>query len=312
MSGYLGIDTSNYTTSVALFDSESREVINQKKLLPVDDGACGLMQSKALFEHIRQLPSVVEAAFSCYSGGFLSAVGVSTRPRDAEGSYMPVFLAGQAVAQSVASANRIPCFAFSHQVGHILAALYSVDKLELRHDRFLAFHVSGGTTEVLLVTPDPETVVRCEIVAKSLDLKAGQAIDRVGTMLGLHFPCGMELDKMAVSGESKSVKATMKGADCCLSGIENIAQKMMQSGAAANDIARYCIEAVSSAIDAMTSAVLKTYGNLPLIYAGGVMSNSIISSRMKEKYGGLFAPPAFSSDNAVGIAIAAAIKDNQL
>jgi N6-L-threonylcarbamoyladenine synthase len=312
MSSYLGIDTSNYTTSAAIYNLNSGEIINKKKLLPVEDGACGLMQSKALFEHIRQLPEIIEAAFSCYSKGKIDAVGVSVRPRDVEGSYMPVFLSGRAVARGIASSKRVPCYEFSHQAGHILAALYSADKLSLKDEKFIAFHVSGGTTEALLVTPDKENIVKCEIIAKSLDLKAGQAIDRIGTMLKIPFPCGAQLDRLALSGCCKPVKPTMKGADCCLSGIENKAQNMVTSGAKKEDIARYAVEAVCAAIDKMTEIVLDKFGPLPILYAGGVMSNSIISKRMNEKYGGLFAKPELSSDNAVGIAIAAAIKDNQL
>lgn len=310
MSVYLGIDTSNYTTSAAVFDDNGGKMISKKRLLPVEDNAVGLMQSKALFYHTKQLPEVINEAFGEYykRGGSrddIRAVCVSTRPRNVDGSYMPVFLAGAAAAKATAAVLNVPCYETAHQIGHVLAALYSADRLDLAHERFLAFHVSGGTTEALLVSPDENELIKCDIAAQSLDLKAGQAIDRIGVMMGLHFPAGLELDKLALCGRlTAKPHPTLKGADCCLSGLENICKKMYENNESAENTARFAIEYIYETIAAMSCRLTEKYGNLPFVYAGGVMSNSIISERLK-KNGGIFAAPEFSSDNAAGVAIAA-------
>lgn len=189
----LGIDTSNYTTSAALWRDGT--VKQKKKLLPVREGELGLRQSDAVFHHVRQLPEVLAAL--PLKGTSLSAVGVSTRPRSREGSYMPCFLAGAGTAKAISMTAGVPLFEFSHQQGHIAAALYSAGRLDLLKGRFLAFHVSGGTTEAVLAEPDETEFFHVEIVARSLDLKGGQAVDRVGRMLGLSFPAGPEMERLA-------------------------------------------------------------------------------------------------------------------
>lgn len=303
----LGIDTSNYTTSAAVFDEEKCEIIQQKKLLPVKEGELGLRQSDAVFAHVKQLGDIVEKLFSEEKYD-ITAVGVSTRPRDIEGSYMPCFLVGDMVTKTVSSVLGVPRYEFSHQQGHIAAALYSAGRLDLLNEKFIAFHLSGGTTEALLVTPDEERIVRCEKIAGSADLKAGQAVDRVGVMLGLHFPAGKYLEELALSSTVKyKIKPTMKGAECCLSGIENKCRKMLDSGEKREDIALFCLKSVEAALCGMTDALISEYGKLPLIYAGGVMSNKIIRKTIEEKYNGIFALPEFSSDNAAGIAVLASV-----
>ena len=183
---YLGIDTSNYTTSVALFDSITGRMKQQKKLLPVASGNLGLRQSDAVFHHTRQLPELVEMLTSEIK---LDGIGVSVKPRLAEGSYMPCFLCGEGLARSVSALTGTPVYRTSHQTGHILAALFSAGKTEFVNRKFIAFHVSGGTTDCLLCSPDSENIINILQTGSSLDLKAGQAVDRVGLMLGLDFRC---------------------------------------------------------------------------------------------------------------------------
>ena len=180
---FLGIDTSNYTTSAALFDGQ-RVLENRKLLLPVKPGEKGLRQSDAVFHHVRQLPQVLGPLLEGLEAP-PGAVGVSVSPTTAEGSYMPCFLVGKNTAGLLGQAWKAPVEHFSHQQGHIAAALYSAGRLELLERRFLAFHVSGGTTEALLVQPDGEGMPHITLAAHSLDLKAGQAVDRVGLLLGL-------------------------------------------------------------------------------------------------------------------------------
>lgn len=310
MSIYLGIDTSNYTTSTAFYDAETCTMMQQKHLLPVKSGQKGLRQSDAVYLHLKQLPELMEKLLSGVSVP-IAAVGVSVRPRDLEGSYMPCFEAGQCTARAVAASLHVPVYSFSHQAGHIAAALYSADKLDWLERSFVAFHLSGGTTEAVLCRPG-NGAPHVELLYSSLDLKAGQAVDRVGLLLGLPFPAGSALEKLSQqSDRSFSIRPSMKEGNCSLSGIENQCGAMHARGEPDADIARYCICAISAALDGMTRAVRARYPDVPLLYAGGVMSNSDIRADFTKRYGAVFARPGFSSDNAAGLAVLAMRKVKQ-
>lgn len=311
MPEFIGIDTSNYTTSVAIYNSDTNKVCQVKKLLPVKEGQLGLRQSDAVFHHTKQLPEMIEKLFSEYSFSYLKCVSASVRPRNIDGSYMPCFLCGEGLARSLSVIQKIPIYRTSHQVGHILAALYSANSLNLINERFISFHVSGGTTDCLLCEPDNSDIIKITEVGTSLDLKAGQAIDRVGLMLGLKFPCGAELEKLAYMADKEfKVKAVIKNTDCCLSGLENKCRKMIDDGEKSQNIAKYCLEYVAETIISMTDEVIKIYGNLPLVFAGGVMSDKIIKQKIISHFGkAYFAKPEFSCDNAVGIAIYGYLKN---
>lgn len=309
MGEYLGLDASNYTTSAAVYDSLSGKIRQNKKLLPVKPGEKGLRQSDALFHHIKQLPEVSEALLE---NSDICAAAASVRPRNVEGSYMPCFLAGETSARLISASRHIPFYPTSHQVGHILAALYSADRLSLlySHKPFIAFHLSGGTTDCLLCEYDPGEVIKCREIGTSLDLKAGQAVDRVGVMLGLSFPCGKELEKLACRSSRKfKIAPSIRGGNCSLSGLENICKKMFDDGEEPCDIALYCLKYIEAALIKMTEAAISNYGELPLIYAGGVMSNLIIRKGIENRFSAHFADPEFSSDNAAGIALYAYIKE---
>jgi len=305
MPDFLGIDTSNYTTSAAVYSSEENKIYQAKKLLPVKKGELGLRQSDAVFHHTKQLPEMMEELFENNPIGRISAVSASFRPRNAEGSYMPCFLCGEGLARSFAAANRIPLYRTSHQIGHILAALYSADRLELVNQRFIAFHVSGGTTDCLLCQPDKENILDISQIGSSLDLKAGQAVDRTGVMLGLEFPCGKELERLAENADKRfKIKINLKDGNCCLSGVENKCGSMMKSGEKPQNIAAYCLEYIAGTILEMTSYATEKYGTLPLVFAGGVMSDMIIRKRIISRFpDASFALPEFSCDNAAGTAI---------
>ncbi len=309
MSVYLGLDTSNYTTSVCLYDSENGSVISKRKLLPVREGELGLRQSDAVFHHVQQLPGLFEEAFAEYAGD-IRAIGVSSRPRAVDGSYMPCFTVGLTAARVLSQSMRVPFYTFSHQQGHIAAALYSIGRLDLIDQPHIAFHVSGGTTEALAVNTDGG-FLDTRLIAKTLDLNAGQLIDRTGVMLGLPFPCGKELEKLALCCDERiKPKVTLKGADCCLSGGENMAKKLMDEGKSPAYIARFIIEFICGAVEKMSERIREEFGDLPFVYAGGVMSDSIIRERLTARSDCLFALPEYSCDNAAGIAVLASIKDN--
>ena len=313
----LGIDTSNYTTSAAWYDTERGAILQRKQLLPVPEGQAGLRQSDAVFHHVRQLPALTEQLAQDAGGTICpDAIGVSVSPRSAEGSYMPCFLAGLGAARMLAAAEGIPLHQTSHQVGHILAALFSADCLSWLDcpDRpFLAFHVSGGTTDCVRCTPDETDILRIEPVSSSLDLKAGQAIDRVGLMLGLRFPCGIELEALANQSDSKQkMHITLRNGCCSLSGLQNQCEAMQKKGVSAPDIAKYCLNSVAAAVRAMTEDALHRKGDMPVLFAGGVMSDRLIQSQLAAiQTQTAFAEPAFSCDNAAGTAIFAARKEMQ-
>lgn len=311
MSYYLGIDTSNYTTSVALYNDESNEIISKKKLLPVKSGEKGIRQSDAIFHHTVQLPELIEDLFKGFNVE-IKGIGVSVKPCNEKGSYMPCFLSGISVALSLANAMNIPLYEFSHQDGHIAAALYSSDKLDLIYEDFLAFHISGGTSQALLVKPN-KMYFETFKVSDSLDLKAGQAVDRVGIMLGLDFPCGPELEKLAHSSNKplKKIKVFRRDGNFSLSGVENKCKKMLEDKETAEDISMYCLSYIYSALDDTVCELLSVNGNVPIVFSGGVMSNKIIRNEFENNYNCYFAEPQFSADNACGVAVLASICDKR-
>jgi N6-L-threonylcarbamoyladenine synthase len=308
MDALLGLDTSCYTTSAAAVDMQGKVIAFSRMLLPVESGQRGLRQSKAVFAHVRQIPEVVSKLMGQMPPEYsIAGVCASDAPRDEEGSYMPVFRVGSGYGQSLAATLRVPFFTTSHQQGHIAAALYSIDRLDLIDQPFIAFHVSGGTTEAILVN-EGEGLLSTRLIAKTLDLNAGQLIDRVGVMLGLRFPCGRELEQLAVQCDEKiSIKPTLKGLDCCLSGGENQCRKLLESGKSPQYVARYAIEYILSAVSGMTERIAAEYRGMKVVFAGGVMSDSIIRDRMTERFDCLFAKPSFSSDNAAGVAVLASL-----
>ena len=305
MPEFLGVDTSNYTTSAAVYISEENRIVQKKRLLPVKQGELGLRQSDAVFHHTKQLPDMIEQLCEAYSFKSPAAVSASARPRNIEGSYMPCFLCGEGFARSYSALQQIPLYTTSHQIGHVLAALYSAEKLGLVRERFIAFHVSGGTTDCLLCEPDTDMLMKVTEIGTSLDLKAGQAVDRTGVMLGLRFPCGSELEKLANCADKKfKVKPVLKDGSCCLSGVENKCAAMLKDGEKPENIARFCIDTITAAVIGMTDCAIEKHGELPLVFAGGVMSDKIIRDAVISRYpDAAFAEPEFSCDNAAGVAI---------
>ena len=304
---FVGIDTSNYTTSVAVCDFDGTIIANLKAPLAVKSGERGLRQSDAVFAHIKNLPELMDRLSIVLQDYKALAVGVSATPRMSEGSYMPCFLSGVAAAHSFASENRIPIYKTAHQNGHVMAALYSSGKAEeLLTKRFIAFHVSGGTTEVLLVTPRvDERIFDIELVGETEDINAGQAIDRIGVMLGLDFPAGRELETLANGYIGTFEKRKISVTDCCcnLSGVENIAKKLIENGDSKEKIAAFTFDFIQRTLCEMASQALDRYGEMPILFAGGVMSNKLMRAAISEQFEAYFAEPEFSADNAAGVAL---------
>ena len=322
---WVGFDTSNYTTSAAACtrseDGEITVIANCKAPLPVAEGARGLRQSDAVFAHTKNLPLVIRQLREILEAGNyrINAVGVSATPRDAADSYMPCFLTGIIAAESFAAGSGTEVHRFSHQSGHIMAALYSSGALsegKLLTDDFLAFHVSGGTTEAVVAHPR-EGGFDVEIKGYGADLHAGQVIDRVGVMMGLDFPCGKALEELAVQNTQSlpQIKTSVKDGVCHLSGLENQAAALWKQTADPALVAAYTLTTIGKSLRKMTDqlqAMRAEQGEkpLPVVYAGGVMSNKFIRPILTKGAGWrvYFSEPAFSADNAAGTAILCALR----
>lgn len=315
---YVGFDTSNYTTSAAITVMDEaghpQVVANVKIPLPVSEGALGLRQSDAVFAHVKNLPDAIRQLREVIRERELcvAAVGYSATPRDAEGSYMPCFLSGRVAAEAFSAGADVPIYAFSHQSGHIMAALYSSGALfeEGFHAKpFLAFHVSGGTTEAVISTPR-DGGFDVDLVGYGADLHAGQVIDRTGVMMGLSFPCGREMETLATeymkNGSVKGLKVCVRDGICHLSGLENQAADLWRKTSDAGHVSAYVLSFIGKTLRCMTDQIQEKFEvPLPVVYGGGVMSNKLIRPMLTKKapWKCYFAEPAFSADNAAGVSI---------
>ena len=298
----LGLDTSNYTTSIAAFDGG--EGTNVSRLLDVKPGELGLRQSDALFSHVKRLPELAERLFAQVGRQEIAAVGVSTRPRAVEGSYMPCFLAGESQASVLAAALGVPVIRVSHQQGHIAAALWSAGRMDLMDRPHLAWHLSGGTTELLLVEPE-EKNVRAIRLGGTTDISAGQIIDRTGKTLGLQFPAGKALDALAQGAMGKQqFRVKTVGTEFSFSGLENKMQAFYRENGSPEETAAYVLRSVCGAVVRATEAALEAYPGLPVVFSGGVASNSQLRDACR-KFRPIFAEPRYSTDNAMGVAVLA-------
>ncbi len=304
---FLAFDTSNYTTSVAAVDGDMTVLLNGKKLLPVAEGQRGLRQSDAVFHHTAAFEFVsekIKELLRDHPAGIIWAVGSSSAPRDSEGSYMPCFTVGESLSSVAAAVLSVPHFTFSHQAGHVAAALLSSNSTDLFEKEFFAFHVSGGTTDILKVTGSGEGFSKIERIGGTLDLNAGQVIDRIGVLMGLKFPAGAEMEKLAASysGKVPKYRSTVRGLDCNLSGIENKAAELFRRTKDAPLTSAFVIGAVTDALELLTQNLLESYPSSETVFAGGVMSCGAIKKRLS-KYSSRFARPDLSSDNGVGCAL---------
>lgn len=298
----IGIDTSNYTTSIAWYNGTSG--VNCSKLLPVKQGELGLRQSDAVFAHIKGLPELSGRLFSDIRPENVCAVGVSTRPRAVEGSYMPCFMVGYSHAKLLSDVFQVPLIQVSHQQGHVASSLWSAGRLDLMDTPHLAWHLSGGTTELLLVEPEGKNVV-CTKIGGTTDISAGQLIDRTGQILGLPFPSGKSLDELSRHAGGKEVfRVKCDGSNFSLSGVQNKVQQFYEKNPSPEETAAYALRCVSGAVYKATEQALNRFPGLEVVFSGGVASNSMLRQVM-EPLSPIFAQPQYSTDNAMGVAVLA-------
>lgn len=301
----LGVDTSAYTTSMAIIGND--EVVWEKRqVLAVPVGETGLAQSAAFFQHVQNLPRLVEEIPSRIWED-LAAVGVSITPRPVEGSYMPVFTAGFAVAQAIAVARQVPLLRTSHQEGHIAAGLVSAGGPE--RGEFLAVHLSGGTTELLAVSKAEPGRMNIRLLGGTTDLHAGQFVDRVGVSLGLSFPAGKELEQLAQGaspGAESLLPSSIKGLEVSFSGVETAAQRLLAQGTQAADVARAVEGCIARTVAKLVERGLDMEGLADVLIVGGVSANQFIRQTLARRLEGkvrlYWAKPDWSRDNAIGVA----------
>ena len=298
----IGIDTSNYTTSIAFFDGAGGE--NCSRLLPVRQGELGLRQSDAVFAHIKSLPELSGRLFSNVHIDDIKAVGVSTRPRAVEGSYMPCFMVGYSHAKMLSGLLWVPLVEVSHQQGHVAASLWSAECLELMDVPHLAWHLSGGTTELLLVEPEGKNV-KCTRIGGTTDISAGQLIDRTGQLLQLPFPSGKHLDALSKEASMKDVfKVKCSDMSFSLSGVQNKVQQFHSTHGNDVETAAYALRCVAKAVYLASEQALKAYPGLRIVFSGGVASNSMLRDVIAP-LNPIFSQPQYSTDNAMGVAVLA-------
>ena len=299
--GVIGIDTSNYTTSIAFFDGIGG--MNCPKLLPVQQGQLGLRQSDAVFSHIKSLPELSGRLFCDVNREDITAIGVSTRPRAVEGSYMPCFMVGLSHGKLLSDLLHVPMFEVSHQQGHVAASLWSADRLDLMDQPHLAWHLSGGTTELLLVEPDGKNV-KCTRIGGTTDISAGQLIDRTGVMLELPFPAGKHVDQLSrMSSNTDLFKVKCPNMEFSFSGVQNKVEQYHLTHSP-DDTAGFALRCVCHAVYQATCNALQAYPGLEVVFSGGVASNSMLREKL-QPLNPIFAKPEFSTDNAMGVAVLA-------
>ena len=299
----LGLDTSCYTTSAALCFQDASPV-QFRRLLPVPKGERGLRQSEAVFAHVRQIDSVLLPLLDAAPEP-ISCVCASVSPRDGEDSYMPVVQVGASQGKALAAALRVPFFTTTHQRGHIFAAKYGTG---LEKDTFLALHLSGGTTDVLFMDRD-----HLEPLGASMDLHAGQLVDRIGVKLGLPFPAGPYLEALArqgTNGNRVPVSMDIDGLNCHLSGAESQLLRLIETGEKKENVAAEVYGALCRTVLRLLAGAAEKTGVGDALIAGGVASSQLLRDMLLERNEkrrlGLrlyFGRPEFSGDNAVGAAL---------
>jgi N6-L-threonylcarbamoyladenine synthase len=307
---FLGIDTSYYTTSVALVDDAGRLLEDRRRPLSVPAGERGVSPPEAVWSHLKAMPEAAEELLRAH-GRAIAAVAASVKPRPVEGAYLPPFKVSEGFGRTVAAALGVPFFASTHQEMHIMAGLWSSERPP-EGEQFLAVHLSGGTTELLRVTRRPGGFDE-ELLGGTQDLHAGQFVDRVGVALGLPFPAGPHMEKLAAGGAPGAVAlpSSVQGRTVSFSGPETAAQRLVGQAAPA-DLALAVLLCVAKTLEKWLRSAADETGLREILIVGGVASNRILRERLRERLEhravGIrlaFAQPQYSTDNAVGTALLA-------
>lgn len=324
---HLGLDTSNYTTSVAIVDDDNSIIFDERIILSVKPGERGLRQNEAIFQHINNVPILINKAFDKYDKSLMKSIGYSSKPRNLIGSYMPTFNVGTSCANIISKTLDIPLFQFSHQDGHIEAALIGQDFQY--NQRFIAFHISGGTTEILNISNFSKEGFDNKIIGGSKDISYGQLIDRIGGTLGFNFPCGKSMEEFLTNKISENISSELIANNIKenvkqihlennyvnLSGMENTFEKLISSSNfKKEDIIAKLFLIISDALIKQIRYSLDISGLNKIVLSGGVFANSYIRRDIEEanikNCDFYFGDANLCSDNAVGIAVLSAYRFN--
>jgi N6-L-threonylcarbamoyladenine synthase len=304
----LGLDTSAYTTSLALVDQDENLIYDWRIALPVKEGQLGLRQSEAVFEHIRNMPLLWSECQAEFKSTAIKAIAVSDRPRPLEQSYMPVFKVGEAFGLFLAQTMGLKYFCSSHQEGHIMAGLWSA---AAKRGPYLVVQISGGTTEIVMAEENPCGWLLIELVGGAADLNAGQFVDRIGQKLKLPFPAGLHLELLArkAEGDLPRLPLAVKNAEISFSGPASEAERLLERGFRPENMARAVEICIADSISAAVANVWDEEKNYAgLLVVGGVSANALIRNRISSFFRGkavYFAEASYGGDNAVGQAIIA-------
>lgn len=298
---HVGIDTSAYTTSIAIIDSDFNVLKNLKYMLKVENGKKGLRQQEAVFQHIMNLSRYIEEAFSDIDNSLIETISCSNKPRNLEDSYMPVFLVSELIAKTMGSMLNITPSYFSHQEGHLGVVVDHLDKMKI--EKFIGLHFSGGTSEILEIEMK-NFKFDIKIIGGTLDISFGKFIDRIGVALGFDFPAGKYIEGLNASNQTiLKQPISVKEGWFNLSGAETYLLNEIDRGVAKEEIA-------CATEQIMEKTLLRALENIIedkkqyIIFTGGVASNTRLRRSLLAKYGEYVIIPEKSlcTDNAVGLA----------
>jgi N6-L-threonylcarbamoyladenine synthase len=211
-------------------------------------------------------------------------------------------MVGYSHARLLSDSLGVPLVEVSHQQGHVAASLWSAGHMELMDQPHLAWHLSGGTTELLLVEPEGKNV-RCTRIGGTTDISAGQLIDRTAQLLDLPFPGGKHLDALSKEAQGKEVfKVKCQDYSFSLSGVQNKVQQFHAAHGSAAETAAYALRCVCFAVSKATEQAMKAYPGYKVVFSGGVASNSMLREYVKP-LDPIFSPPQYATDNAMGVAV---------
>lgn len=301
----IGIDTSCYTTSIAAISLDKNIVFNKKIMLKVGKECKGLRQSEMVFQHVNNLGSLSEKIEKLMNEYNVVAICASEKPRPVKESYMPAFTVGYNFAKLFSSMNNISLYKTTHQENHIYASLHTN---ELKNNKFISVHMSGGTTEILLVE-NVKNDLKIEIVGGSKDISFGQLIDRLGVKLGYDFPCGKNIDENALDCKENikvGLKTSVKDGYMNLSGIENQVNKYAKEYDEIY-LSKLLMDSIVRSLYKSLKYICDKYNINEVVFAGGVASSKYIRKNLneklyKDKIKCYFTESEYSTDNAVGCA----------
>ncbi|EFE54449.1 MULTISPECIES: tRNA (adenosine(37)-N6)-threonylcarbamoyltransferase complex transferase subunit TsaD [Providencia] len=309
----LGIETSCDETGIAIYDDERGLLANQLySQIKVHADYGGVVPELASRDHIRKTVPLIQAALkeANLTSEDIDAVAYTAGP-----GLVGALMVGATVGRSLAFAWNVPAVAVHHMEGHLLAPMLEEKSPEFP---FVALLVSGGHTQLISVTGIGEY----ELLGESIDDAAGEAFDKTAKLLGLDYPGGPVLSRMAEQGTAGRFvfprpMTDRPGLDFSFSGLKTFAANTIRENADDDqtraDIARAFEDAVVDTLAIKCKRALEQTGFKRLVMAGGVSANRALRAKMedvlKQRGGEVFyARPEFCTDNGAMIALAGLIR----